>query len=1378
MGENEVELTFSQSSEGRRRSVRFNNDDNIIPNRAGGNSSGLLAPGTHGSLKPVSEHVLTPVPSPLPPEFFRKDSATIEPVRQDVSAVETLLLRLLDDLNNARLSREDLEMLATYCFGILKDHDEDDTGELEGFEIQKDLKKTSSCRVANELIQFTLHKLLKDIKSGAIQDGDLTAITKSLVSQRQQRSGNPLDDDIYDHVMDTLERVGVELGGKEDSVNDNLGADDFISDTLCQVVDDIKSKKLSEADLIKIGSNAIAASKDESTGIRASEFKPSLVKLLQDLNEKKLKVDSTLSAIISSYYIVSKLNREAIKDFVKEIYPKLVLGLNQVNDANLKTKLTTLAADIEGDKLAELEVQEVGKVILDAGKKYLAQRQTTNETKSSPSKDAPIGFKDLTSGIRKNVNKIDFRKVVFKALAEYFVSSEKPRSNSKSGYRSIHMPASSQSKLAVNIILTTMDRITRDVYTNQIPTVILTSIATFLFHLAKKHPTIHDLDQQFPETKPMDVLEHMLHQSKQNKITYRDTKRIFASIFHSYVDPIVDDKVPEFQEIDHKNTLLIGELIDETINHIVRTVAIEIKEKLPGEQIAVIEIEDLVREELHGLGDSSGRSPEIKHIEGDLNELVMECLSKAACDIANYVEGVDSEASFASCTKIDEACFSSRVVDFILSVIDHLIKNFKNGDITSASVCEFLTYVLKTSHVGMTDDHLNERLNLLKTDIEQRRDDSSFFSSVAVLFSQLTLNPRSTSPELCILSKILSSIDANVLLEFVQAAMLSVLTYINEAPREQLELPIDDENSLFRVESFILVRRVISYVINKITDDVKSQAMKTSGSKSLFKRSSFKKVDNAPEHDMKLRECVLDKLNETIINLKSELGVDDGNIDQHKLSPMTSIDNNILIQMEKITQMIKCRAAGGPCATSTKDDLFAIADVMKEVTEDMTEALGNVSNLNLATNIFLTDLTSDNVEQLVLQTIHDALTSMQAEDVAHLDKTMSLSIVSSKSSHLLVEMFTEVLSRTVDNVKQNRIGRENLTALAEDLAEKVGPCPKSSFDSMDETMLTDFVVECLSEFKERVEAGKLDKNVMEEVTRRMALMHIDKSKSSSSLCSVSSMTVDIMVTNVLSSIITETGKAQALTQVEHMAIPSGKSLNEAESLNEVILKPIVGTKPLNVGEDLISPALSAITMKTRASHHNPPETEPRQSYRSLICPDIRDKTAKGAITAIVGSDKMGSGAVVNLNELEELSGEETCASDTESQTFIITELTGSQASAGPAAGKSSKTHKSAEAVTKTSSSDAKPKSSTTGKSSTTVKSKSKTSSSSVTSKHRKSQTTHKESMEELVHVHDVLTDPKSTESQSQVGATQVKSVCGSHRSAIVVREQEENVDSR
>lgn len=152
--------------------VKFGRDDAIPPNRAVDRTK----------LRPVSDHVLTPISTPC---VIGKLISTAK--CSEMKLVESLLNRLLDDLNRGRLTEEEVNLLSGYTMDVVYNRIK---GIGVGYEVGK---------IAESVVEFTLEKILNDIRSDNVPHEELTEMAALMVGKRKDSDASDIsicsDDD-------------------------------------------------------------------------------------------------------------------------------------------------------------------------------------------------------------------------------------------------------------------------------------------------------------------------------------------------------------------------------------------------------------------------------------------------------------------------------------------------------------------------------------------------------------------------------------------------------------------------------------------------------------------------------------------------------------------------------------------------------------------------------------------------------------------------------------------------------------------------------------------------------------------------------------------------------------------------------------------------------------------------------------------------------------------------------------------------------------------------------------------------------------------------------------------------------------------------------
>lgn len=152
--------------------VRFGKDDSIPPNRAVDRTK----------LRPVSDHVLTPISTPC---VIGKVISTEK--CSEMKLVESLLNRLLDDLNRGRLTEEEVNLLTGYAMDVVYNR-------IKGVGVSYDMGK-----IAESVVEFTLEKILNDIRSDNVPHEEVTEMAALMICKRMESDASDIsissDDD-------------------------------------------------------------------------------------------------------------------------------------------------------------------------------------------------------------------------------------------------------------------------------------------------------------------------------------------------------------------------------------------------------------------------------------------------------------------------------------------------------------------------------------------------------------------------------------------------------------------------------------------------------------------------------------------------------------------------------------------------------------------------------------------------------------------------------------------------------------------------------------------------------------------------------------------------------------------------------------------------------------------------------------------------------------------------------------------------------------------------------------------------------------------------------------------------------------------------------
>ncbi|XP_045175932.2 uncharacterized protein LOC123536657 [Mercenaria mercenaria] len=345
------------------KSVRFSSDEEEI--RAASSDS---LTNESVRLKPVSEHILTPCASQLELTKLEAEAILGSPEIADnissVSFVETLLLRLLDDLSSGRLSKDDIMKLASYSMDIIQSAEaeksdvimeEPEESEGEG----PYLASSSSSTIARKMVDFTLGKILKDIKNGNVHHDDLASLTMSfldnVVSSESSESVSISETELEAYIEETIKRAtSSAMDPREDSPVCEALLDDFMVMTLKSLIKDLEEEVLTKEQVQLLAMSV----KEEARQILSSdsnvyvENRDGVQKVLQDVLRELQSgavdcktIYQTVFAISYSYNTIktqlsasAKKNTELIKDILFVVEQNAGnfedVNLNIVHEAN------------------------------------------------------------------------------------------------------------------------------------------------------------------------------------------------------------------------------------------------------------------------------------------------------------------------------------------------------------------------------------------------------------------------------------------------------------------------------------------------------------------------------------------------------------------------------------------------------------------------------------------------------------------------------------------------------------------------------------------------------------------------------------------------------------------------------------------------------------------------------------------------------------------------------------------------------------------------------------------------------------------------------------------------------------------------------------
>lgn len=305
-------------------------------------------------LKPVSAHQLTPGPSPYNIPSVAKEDANDE---TEVKIVENLLNRLLDDLNSGRLSHEHLIRLSTYCVEILGDFDRVKNEGVKG----SDSSATDDSDAADDLVKFTICRILDDIKSGTISSEDLTDLTLSIINASKRSEDDiSTEEGIEQFIDDTICSIVKDGDVREESPVNECMLEDFVVNTIQTVADDVAHGRLSR-DMI---SNMVTLiSREIDLCSPENDLEGILQRILEDLDsDKSDTLYRVVHTIISCYYSYRESATESLSNLVTDIISRLnsVIELGGMTETEIDlSTLNYVATNLSSVSLSTVKMNQL-----------------------------------------------------------------------------------------------------------------------------------------------------------------------------------------------------------------------------------------------------------------------------------------------------------------------------------------------------------------------------------------------------------------------------------------------------------------------------------------------------------------------------------------------------------------------------------------------------------------------------------------------------------------------------------------------------------------------------------------------------------------------------------------------------------------------------------------------------------------------------------------------------------------------------------------------------------------------------------------------------------------------------------------------------------
>ncbi|KAL5007653.1 hypothetical protein ScPMuIL_016459 [Solemya velum] len=384
---NEIYPTYLNLLNGPARStVQFCDTEDIIPSPLEEANSDKLM-----HFKSVSDHVMTPMGSPINLENMSVSGEDEFPSGlQESTFVEKLLKRLLSDLQKGRLSRQELMKLANYSLEIIKNVDSNES------EREVD--------IADKLVEFTVSKILDDIKSGEISNVEIAELSDSMLESQTIRGDEEsneeemfmeslneekLDKFIEDTMKtlaatddmesDSLVNVDLLNGFIQDTVRNLTRVEstaareeDFIINTLKKIINDIQNARLNNSQIRDIAAavtedvHGYLPEVDTTAGV---DIKHVVEKIIEDLHSGAIdpkKSNTLVRRLISKYHSVVTQSCSTLSSGVTSLLAELITQVaDRIRDGSVSeneiqlTKLNTISNVITSQEFGSETLQKV-----------------------------------------------------------------------------------------------------------------------------------------------------------------------------------------------------------------------------------------------------------------------------------------------------------------------------------------------------------------------------------------------------------------------------------------------------------------------------------------------------------------------------------------------------------------------------------------------------------------------------------------------------------------------------------------------------------------------------------------------------------------------------------------------------------------------------------------------------------------------------------------------------------------------------------------------------------------------------------------------------------------------------------------------------------
>ncbi|OWF43217.1 hypothetical protein KP79_PYT18831 [Mizuhopecten yessoensis] len=256
----------------------------------------------------------------------------------DQVIVEKILNRLLTDLNDKKLSQDDLVKLTSYSLQILSSRqsfspEDDDLSELETGEVYE-------TAVADDLVHFTISKIVDEVKSGQVSREELTGLALSAWDMDSQSS---TEDGVVDTLIeDTIQHIISDKSFDRTSSVHDFMLDEFIVKTLNEVSNDLKSGNLPMgviSQILQQMSEVVGDIPLEDVDNKSDMFRCLLARVTDDVvSECSDTLYKVVNIIITSYHTYREASTQGLSELVADICGRIstYLSSGEAHDSDVK----------------------------------------------------------------------------------------------------------------------------------------------------------------------------------------------------------------------------------------------------------------------------------------------------------------------------------------------------------------------------------------------------------------------------------------------------------------------------------------------------------------------------------------------------------------------------------------------------------------------------------------------------------------------------------------------------------------------------------------------------------------------------------------------------------------------------------------------------------------------------------------------------------------------------------------------------------------------------------------------------------------------------------------------------------------------------------